>query len=143
MNRIKFTHHEGTGILHLIFALLLMLAGIALIIAGFSCWPRAVFGIVSALAGLAIIADLIAKRKKSDIWDGPFHDELSNRLYYASRIVKTKCLLCGKDVVFIKSPRPGSECPECGPVFFDLIKDGFYGQAAKEALRIKTEGRHG
>jgi hypothetical protein len=55
-----------------------------------------------------------------------------------------KCPICGKIGVPIECPvNLGVECPECGPVFFDLFKQGFYEQdTVKEASRLKKEGRH-
>ena len=133
-NRIRFKD-DSLNAVRLLCALFLVLAGIGMIIVGVDrhSWPQVTFGFLAWLAGVAIVIDLVAWRKKSSVWDGPYHDETSNRLYYVSKIAKTSCLLCGKGATHIihaitgyPGMIPGSECPECGPVFSDLYRGGFY-----------------
>jgi len=143
MNRLKLANANHN--IQLILALVLILAGFSMITAGLDCWPRAVFGLVSNLAGFIVFADLIVKKRRGQGHVSKrFHDELTNRFYREWKQGSDKCPICGKIGVPIECPvNLGVECPECGPVFFDLFKQGFYEQdTVKEASRLKKEGRH-
>lgn len=127
MNRLKLANANHNA--QLILALVLMTTGLVMMFAGLDCWPRLIFGMVAWMAGIVILADLIVKKRRGQR-HVEFHDELTNRFYYGDDQQTTKCPICGissPSIITIER-HSGVECPECGPIFFDLFKEGFYGR---------------